>query len=653
MIRLKTIFKAAALGVSLQLLAGCASLGFASPLDDVLPADKDKAWSEVLKRHSTPFRPYAKPDNDNKESPQKRLPGQHATAVQLETNTGEIMGLLLSPYQSPLNIIMRHGESAAAITDRMAGKIANKNIKMHYMERGITWNDWIMNTQNPATQKVFKKTDVITLSMAVRKSGPQHRQCSGGNVDTWSEIRQADNFWKNTQAIFVWSAGNQGDDPRIKLERSDAYHLSRADTLLRIGEAEKDGDHVYIVNHSSRAGASFVTDHPFTGEFYFKYYAQGDALRKKINETYEETNPWWGGTNKDIFEQRLMLMLKGKTGPTQNEAADDQVCPSIAKQDHDFLLLACHPEFGRAAFPGKENLLKGQDFMRQNPGLVRKAFTECIVSAADFINKRSGADEGGYTTGHKGTSFSAPNSGGYIAGMRELHPELSEYDLVAAALIAAVPAKHVFRPGSVFYKDSYFEEISYQDNGRGLPHNSYEGGFGYLSAEAYKKAVTEMVQILKTNPDLKTEERRVSSKRTKFKPYNAIGPQPETFSYHLDIDEDITALRANLAIRFDKGAFGVPEQITLISPSGGKVILSPSKLDDKSMVYSLASTDGVFGNHTKGRWAIETSGGARITEAHIAIAGVKKGGLIDSYLEKETGPAKKAAYKKRRGGLTP
>ncbi|HTK85387.1 MAG TPA: S8 family serine peptidase, partial [Patescibacteria group bacterium] len=298
-------------------------------------------------------------------------------------------------------------------------------------------------------------------------------------------------------------------------------------------------------------------------------------------------------------------------------------------------LSSCHPDFANATFAGKDVLLNNDEWASAHPNEVREAFTSCLVSAAEYTRQKAAAPGArGFVTGMMGSSYSGPHAAGMVAAMREKYPQLSEYDLDAAALMASVPVHQVQRA------DGHLDHVAYAYNGRGLLHNSYEAGFGFLDENAYDAMVDKMAALLEARPQLATRE--ATADATAHYQAGVGSASAGKTEYRLDMARDIVALRSNIALRFAGGPAGVPAKIELVDPAGGSVYLSPTKLPDNNMVYSLASTDGHFGVHTKGTWTIRIPAGYRLEEARLTVAGVAKGGLIDRTLDNLGHPVKPA-----------
>lgn len=580
------------------------------------PSLTDRIWMHTLQDDLVSFKQFG---NYGK---QAQPEGTHAIALQIESLSPKVDALLLSPspYRPTEGIYTRHAEAAASVMDEAADRLSGKDVPVLLVARNEDWTRWIMNDESAYTRTLFENADVISVSMMPIVQGDQNRQYSAGTITTEQDIRKADDFWKNSHTILVWGSGNNGTDRAIDLERTAAFPAVRADTMLRVGQAGRDANgNAYIVPYSSRVGVSFVTTEPYLEGMGFRLYSTGRGLRQEIEDIYEYKTRGADKTNAELFAEQLKLpVATAKT--TENKRLP---------------LTSCHSDFANANFPGKDVLLNNDEWTSTHPEDVREAFTNCLVSAAEYTRQKAAAPGArGYVTGMMGSSYSGPHAAGMVAAMREKYPQLSEYDLDAAALMASVPVRNVQR------MDGHLDHVAYHFNGRGLLHNSYEAGFGFLDENAYVAMVDKMAVLLDAHPQLATKESRAEAGSTytgEIHPDNA-----GRVEYRLEMAQDIVALRSNIALHFAGGPAGVPAKIELIDPAGGSVYLSPTKLADKNMVYSLASTDGHFGVPTKGTWRIRIPTGFRLEEARLSIAGVERRGLIDRTLDSIGHPAKPA-----------
>ncbi len=590
-----------------------------------------KLWKKML-QDSTPFREFGG------YKLKRHLRSSGVKAVQIESKSRIRDELFLKSEETVSESNSRHGEAAAAILDFTANRLADKTIPVKLLERPENWQQGTFDLDDPQTRALFGNADIISLSEIYAIKGDQTDNVSGGSIYTRRDIDKADAFWRESHAILVWAAGNEGDEPEIALERGSANHAVRADTMLRVGESARDANtgEEYIVNWSSRSGPSVVTSNPFKEGFRYQYYRQGEGMRQYAASVYKKAQDDKFDSDKDVFASTFRaaaceayLNTSGLTGEKGCKEQMSMMSDQVRK---------CHPDFDRAVFPGKDVLLADPFWKMGFPDEVKKSYVECLVSAADYKAAKEGADSQGFVTGIAGTSFSTPHMAGMIAAARARHAQLTEQDLVAATLMTARPIKQV-ATGTGGYQD-----VFYHDNGRGLLHNDYEGGFGYVGEDDYITTTDIMATVLEENPDLATKEKRVSSPLYEYQnigddahPHRAAAKRIR--AYPLDVAEDAIVMRANLMIRFDEQEKGVPLKIRLVSPSGGEIEVSPSNPAARApfyngqAVYSLVTTDGHFGNHAKGRWVIRPPAGVRILEAKMDIIGVEPRGLIDLYLD--------------------
>jgi hypothetical protein len=592
----------------------------------------DGVWQDMLHHDGVAF-------SQNYPNGPQRPPGQHTLAVQIGSSDDSASALLLEPGSDPKSVLTDHVGAAAAIMTETANRMSGKNIDVVAINQSDAAE---MDAKDPHAQALFSRADVLTLSMGSRNDGDQSLSCSDGNIRTPDDARKADELWRHSHTVMVQSAGNEGGDKRNELQRAAADLTLRGDTYLSIGEAAKQKGNIYIVDYSSRAGPSVVTTNPFRDDFKYRYYDREspEALRQRLEAFYNSRDPKSGRLNKEIFAQRLALPVYGDDdGAYKVEKGQKQTSACRIPDENkrpDFRLF--HPAFFAASFPGREALIMPPAWQAAHADEVREALISELVDAQKFYlaGLFGDMDKQGFVRGLIGTSFAAPHVGGMIAAMREKYPLLSEYDLDAAALLAAVPVDRISTGEVDGEGENIYRIIRYHNNGRGLPHNDYEAGFGFLDEDAYEAMVARMDALRERNPGLATREARAGSPMTSFAKNSGA-------EYRLQVDGDITALRANLMLKFAGGNAGVPVAITLVNPAGGAIEISSSKPRSGDVRYSFASTDGHFGNHTKGTWIIRVPPGVRLEKAQLSLPGVQKGGLIDRMLDEVTARSMKAA----------
>ncbi len=637
---LKAVFAAAAVLASTNTPAASDGLERMPPIDRhegvtvtaaPEPRPLSQAWQEMLRDNTVSF------EDKTPRTGVVRPPGAHTVAVQIESFNSNASSLLLAPGSDLQDILTDHIGAAAAVMNDTADRMSGRDVTTVAINRQPAIGMWGLNEKSPYVRALLENANVLSLSMGSRSSGDQATSCSDGNVLGLEDAAVADELWRSTHGIMVQSAGNEGDDDGHGPQRDAANLTVRADTFMFIGEAAKDTNNgsYYIVDYSSRGGVSVVVTNPYRSGFSYKYYTarSADELRRKLVEFYSSRDPKTGKLNREIFAERLARPVYSdddQAYETKTEAGQTAPC-RVLKSGVRPDFSTAHPAFARAEFPGKEALTMPPEWQAAHADQVLEAFINCLVDAQTYYQSGNYGHRtrDGYFTGMLGTSFAAPHAGGMVAAMREKHPELSEYDLDAAALMAAVPLPHVETDGVNDDGETVYRTIQYTDNGRGLRHNDDEAGFGLLTESAYARLTGEMAAALRADPSLATHEARAASALTSF----TNGGR----EYRLEVDEDIVALRTNLALKFSGGNAGVPVGIELINPQGGVTVIAPSKPLTAAPTWSFASTDGHFGNHTRGTWIIRVPAGVTLEQAQLTIAGVEKGGLIERTLERVTG----------------
>ncbi|HTK85386.1 MAG TPA: S8 family serine peptidase, partial [Patescibacteria group bacterium] len=515
------------------------------------PQPVEGPWQEMLRNDTINF------ENNTPRTGATRPVGQNTVAAQIESYSSVASSLLLAPGSDLQDILTDHIGAAAAVMNDTADRMSGRDVTTLAINREAPISTWGLNEKSPYARALLANTNVLSLSMGGRSGGDQSVSCGDGNVFNLEDAAVADELWRTTHGIMVQSAGNEGDDGGSGPQRDDADMTVRADTFMFIGEAAKDtnGGGFYIVDYSSRGGVSVVVTNPYRSGFSYKYYTtrSADELRRRLVDFYNARDPASGKLNREIFAERLARpVYKGGDGAFETKAAAGQNAPCrMLKSDVRPDFTTAHPAFPRASFPGKEALTMPPEWQAAHAEQVLEAFINCLVDAQTYYQsgEYGHRTRGGYFTGMIGTSFAAPHAGGMLAAMHEKYPQLSEYDLNAAALMAAVPLTKVETDEVGDEGQTIYRTIHYSDNGRGLRHNDDEAGFGLLSEDAYARLTAQMAAALRANPALATHETRAESALTAF---NSGGRE-----YRLQVDEDIVALRANLALKFSGGNAGV------------------------------------------------------------------------------------------------
>lgn len=565
----------------------------------------DDIWRNIVTRDHTPYKPFMT-DGGGGTLP----PGNGSVTLQLESSYGEVQGLLLSSAYSPLNALERHGGAATGIIQSTERRFAGRDSNILFVERPQSLESWFLNKDDPETQAILRHATILSLSMAfIAKGNPD--DAIVGSLTTAADIEESCALWQSSHTFLIWSAGNNGRDAAVDLERPAAYHTMCADAMVRVGEAEEDRStgRNYIEIWSSRP-ASFVMKEPFQDGYKYRYYRNSEEARQYIDEIFNATAAGETLTNAQLFERKIANGW------------------FTIKQ-----LQACHPDFRHADFPGKEILRRDKEWMKAHPAEVRAAFENGVVAAAEWEMRDSGADRNGFVGDKRGTSFSAPYFAGLADAAHELYPQLTDYDLMAVALMAADPLTQVRRA------DGRYNEISYHDNGRGLRHNSFAGGFGLLEADDYMRTARELAGLIAQDPSLATREVWVRSDSMSYAAANASTKSHR--DYYIPVGDDNVVLQTVLKLKFAGGDNGVPAKITMINPMGAEITLSPTRTG--STEYSMANTPGNFGNHSRGVWTVRVPANVRVEEAQLILPGFAPGGGLERMLERVTGHAARIA----------
>lgn len=549
--------------------------------------------------------------------------GTNTLTVQLESSVNELDGITLSDKDDPQNILERHGEAVTYILDKYADKFSGFNIDVRLIEPAETLVNTFFKVTNPSTHALMAKADIIGLSMVFI---PPSYNLSNGKLSQEEDIAEADKLWLNNDAILVWSAGNAGLTSFPTYPRPAAYHTMRADTMVRIGEVSTGSDGVTrIADHSDRGGVSFVVRNPYTDPTLnesYKYIRSSSDLRDRLNMMYNLVVTDHNLTAEQVFYDQLVVRQHyPKTYPNVLDA-------------NPLMLL------GDIHFSGKGILLdQTAEWHRNNPEVTRQAFINALIAAIPYAEQAHGADKHGNISSLPGTSFAQPYANAMITAAHEIYPQLSEFELIAAALIAAEPVTEVEIPTSnskaslLLFSNTAF----YYNNGRNLHYNDKAGGFGLVEPDQYFDVLEQMANMLTTNSSLSTEQAFASSgpQNVEHNPEITTFDDGETLqhnSYEVEVNEDIVAMRTNIRLKFKGDHNAVPANIQIINPQNKSITIAPTNIRGSSAEYSLATTDGHFGNHTAGTWQIKFNGEYELEAVQIDIHGSEIGGLIDAYL---------------------
>lgn len=233
-----------------------------------------------------------------------------------------------------------------------------------------------------------------------------------------------------------------------------------------------------------------------------------------------------------------------------------------------------------------------------------------------------------------GTSFTAPHLSGMVLATKGMinglygSDILTSYDYFTLIALSATPiAKAEMLEGNK--KAS----LSYNNNGAGLYYNNNYAGFGVVDYTVMQQKALEMAQAVQENPSLKSQETFAHYNFTADNMSMVKDGKKHIISFNIE-DEGIT-LRSMLRLKFDGGAQKVPERITLISPDGGRITISPSK-EVKEDLYSFASTNGFIGNNLRGTWQIEIPKKSVLQSFDFSVSTVQKGSIAEQAIKQHT-----------------
>lgn len=484
-----------------------------------------------------------------------------------------------------------HAETARRVHEKAASKAASKPIPVSLIKLLID-----ESVSNSAEQ--LKGVDVFSVSS---------QYTDGAEPPSMTEnIPQMQDFWKSSDAIGVFAAGNKGNESSARESASiDIF----SDTCVVVGEADKHKENRtwFIENHSS-------------------LHSRTTFLSPNITD---ETNPFPSFLLKPDLTGHEDLIKNFLTRRGMLETKESPPYYRFPKEIHDNF-----EYLGKSVTSENYSEILNkltQDLMTNPEPLHRLMKYELAASCQNCTYNNDGF---AYATNQEGTSFCAP----YVAGLftyakqrgfqREAEQKraLSSEELIAVAITACQPVR--FR-----YDTSKLES---PPNSRGLPQNS-AAGFGVLTAEFFKKRLNEAYQVLDTNPALVT-----TVKTQSFEGFTKTAP-PQDEEYNLTIPESQDATILKTRIQF-KGTGTPPPFFEIVNPKGQSYFIPMSEVGNAKTQHSWGVTDRMFGENLAGNWKIrpyytEDPGKNRFMPDSIifAVHGVEKGGLVDTLIDQKLG----------------
>lgn len=224
-------------------------------------------------------------------------------------------------------------------------------------------------------------------------------------------------------------------------------------------------------------------------------------------------------------------------------------------------------------------------------------------------------DADGYVSNIEGTSFAAPDPAGAIATAKNAFPNLSNTEILAAAVASArIP------------KGADTDEI--RVNPAGLEYGTYKWGYGLFDAGAFETNLSRMNAIkLKHGADQDKDQTVTDFTRSRVE----RDGQP-FYAHKFSVTDDMTVEKITLAAQMPLMS-RPPSQIILISPQG-KEIEIPTAVGPGSI---RMTTEAFMGTDAKGEWTVLMSGDSRIGQgeelrrigedigAHFTVFGQEKG----------------------------
>ncbi len=211
-----------------------------------------------------------------------------------------------------------------------------------------------------------------------------------------------------------------------------------------------------------------------------------------------------------------------------------------------------------------------------------------------------------------GTSFSAPDVGGYIAKARLEHPNLHSNEVVTAALLA-----------TTIYTDGLKISPDYIWNGAGLPYDPGNGGHGAFLPEMFDEILDEF-----------SEQKKASGLTTEFDRVEETGrPAGKRIAGYTFSEEegDLTVMRTIGNLDFiktsDDPVNSFPDKVEVKSPAGTvyEISLRLKSYSVKEVKAAFSST-AFLGEKAEGQWKIRVPEGYRLVRTELSHTGARNHG---------------------------
>ncbi len=201
-------------------------------------------------------------------------------------------------------------------------------------------------------------------------------------------------------------------------------------------------------------------------------------------------------------------------------------------------------------------------------------------------------DADGYVSNIQGTSFAAPDPAGAIASARNAFPNLSNTELLAAAVASArIP------------RGADTGEV--RTNPSGLEYGAYKWGYGVFDPAAFETNLERMNAIrAEHGADADAEQSVTAFNRS------TVERGGQTYHAHrFTITSDMSVEKITRAAQMPLQT-RPPSQIILISPSGQEIEIPTSVGPGTTRM----TTEAFMGADAKGDWTVLMAGNARIAQ---------------------------------------
>lgn len=493
----------------------------------------------------------------------------------------------------------RHGLTAADITDRAADRAAGGNVRTEFMDGDPHFDTNIL-------RRAFARTRVVTNSERA-----------------WSDrmdIRAACAFFDTLPGLLVTPIGNEGRGSDKAYQPEDPNLTQCDDVILRVGALEKGKVAVY----STRAGADIAGENPFNEGFRYRYLPTVAEYDEVMSSQRGKLLKEWLEKARANEIDRLNGVIESNRDKGNTDIAAGtkwleamQALPQIVASKgaaFDALMAKATGDFNKRVLDMRNGLIAGRGCPL--PGVTPPA------KPIEYDARKPDADN--FVDELHGTSFTTPAVGGYIAGRAWSAPDVSDEELMVAALVSAQ------KLGAAFRNEA---DMVWVKTARGMLFNPTHVGFGAFDPAAFDGAVKRMQEL---------RQQGAAAPARILGEGNAVAAAGSLRKgVGIDIAADAVAMRTQLILQLPKMPDN-PPVIEIVAPDGTVIPAMPAahKGDKDSGIWTV-NISGFLGTSTAGRWTVRaaTDAPAFVTMRQVSVQhGSTVDRIVAEYAQRQLPP---------------